>query len=276
MTGWSIQVPAELPDKGLTSFFRGWKWMDDPPSPVTLDFSQTNFVAPWAATLFAAYGVWLREVRGKEVRVWIDETTSAGNFLLRSGLQQVVAGVDDTPISGRNDRILPLRRIRSSSEIPTYASEVMRVLALDDEEVAGAIKYSIVELLRNVVQHSRSRIGGLALATYYPTVGLAEFVVADIGCGVRVSLRDRYPDASTDLTVATGPFTYMASKEPPDATASIIGAFITQISYVIPVGTALLGAHIVGVLMVLLIVLLVQILGFAFSLRMGHAIKNQR
>ncbi len=59
------------------------------------------------------------------------------------------------------------------------------------------MKYSLVELLRNVVQHSRSRIGGVVSAVYFTNTGLVDIVVSDIGCGLKVSLRESYPEINT-------------------------------------------------------------------------------
>jgi hypothetical protein len=199
MTRRIIGVPTSLTDKLLPQFFKGWEWLNDPPDEVVIDFSQVDFTAPWAITLFAAYAVWLREVRGKQVTAWIDESTEAGWFLANSGFRRLIDQADDTRTGVRPGRFMPLTRVSSSDQIPAYADSVMRVLAVDDEEMAGAIQYSIVELLRNVVQHSRSRIGGIAFATYLPTAGMAEFVVADIGCGIQASLHPRYMDIINDF-----------------------------------------------------------------------------
>ena len=95
-------------------------------------------------------------------------------------------------------RIFPLTRITESKQIAPIANSLMSMLSIGDEEVEGAVKYALVELLRNVVQHSRSRIGGLVSAVYFPKSGLVDVVVADIGCGVRVALKEAYPEINTD------------------------------------------------------------------------------
>lgn len=194
-----IGVPPTLIDKGLPLFFKGWDWVNDPGDEVVIDFSRVTFTAPWAISLFATYAVWLREVRGKKVEVWIDETSEAGRFLARLGLRSLLGQEESTTRAVLPGRFAPLTRVATSDAIPAYADSVMRVLAIEDEEMAGAVQYSIVELLRNVVQHSRSRIGGIAFATYLPTAGMAEFVVADVGCGIRASLRERYPELTNDF-----------------------------------------------------------------------------
>jgi hypothetical protein len=191
-----IGVPSDLKDKDLPQFFRGWEWINDPGDEVVIDFSRATFVAPWAIAQFAAYAAWLREVRGKRVEVWIDETSESGRYLSRLGFDAILSDSQATFAGTARSRLV---RISKSDDIPAYASSVMDVMAIDDEEMAGAVKYVVVELLRNVVQHAKSRIGGIAFATYLPTVGLAEFAVADTGRGIRASLGDRYPEVKTDF-----------------------------------------------------------------------------
>jgi hypothetical protein len=97
------------------------------------------------------------------------------------------------------DRTVPLARIQSSKEIPAFAKAVMDILKIEDEELAGAVRYSLIELLRNVVQHAASRIGGVAMAHYYPTTGLVEVCVADMGIGIKNTINEAYPEIDSPL-----------------------------------------------------------------------------
>jgi hypothetical protein len=84
----------------------------------------------------------------------------------------------------------------------------MRLLQIEDPEIEGAVRYSLVELLRNVVQHAHSSIGGVAMAQYYPNTGLVELVVADMGVGIKATLQSNYPEIDDDfkaLKFATQP-----------------------------------------------------------------------
>jgi len=192
-----IPIPSALGDKDLMAFFKGWDWLDDPPSPVTFQVSRGTHIAPWAATLFGAYAIWLQEVRDKEVHLEYDPSTYVGGFLERIGFVQLFEDGESTEPDPAQ-RIFPLKRITSSKEIAPTVNALMDLLAIDDEEVESAVKYSLVELLRNVVQHSRSRIGGLVSAVFFPKTGLVDVVVADIGCGLRASLRDAYGEINLD------------------------------------------------------------------------------
>ncbi len=192
-----IDVPTAMGDKALEPFFKGWKWFDDPYNPVVLHFQRGIHVAPWVATLFGAYGVWLQEVRAKDVALNYATDTYSGKFLQKIGLPQLLgAAADEVKID--ESRIFPITRIAESKQIAPITTAVLNILQIGDEEIEGAIKYSLVELLRNVVQHSRSRIGGFVSAAYFPRSGIVDIVVADIGCGLKSSLRGAYPEISTD------------------------------------------------------------------------------
>ena len=77
-------------------------------------------------------------------------------------------------------------------------SSLVDLLAVEDEEIADAIRYSLIELLRNVVQHAASRIGAVVIGNYFPVAGQVDVVVADFGHGIRVALNERYREISDD------------------------------------------------------------------------------
>lgn len=209
MSHTEIKIPEDLADKNLSNFFQWWRWYLSPrPGPVTFDFRLTNFIAPWAITLFSAYGLWLREIRGRKVRVLINSNTEAGYYLFRTGFAELFGESASAVSILKNDRTTRLTRITRSDEIAGFAADVMRLLQIDDPEMEGAVRYSLIELLRNVVQHAHSPIGGIAMAQYYPNTGLVELVVADMGVGIKATLQPNYPEIDDDfkaLKFATQP-----------------------------------------------------------------------
>jgi len=196
----TIKVPASLPDRDLVKFFEAWRWLRQTTEHVTFDFRAVQYLAPWAVTLFAAYMLWLVEKRGVQIEVARDDATYLGRYLDRTGFIELFDPKPrgDNPraegdVSGR------LTRIQHSRDIPRFAADVMDLLVIGDKNLEGAVKYSLVELLRNVVQHSRSPVGGVALAQFFPSNGLVEVAVADFGIGVATALRPRYGDLDSDL-----------------------------------------------------------------------------
>ena len=194
-----IIVPAQIDDKSLNNFFRGWYWITDPKPPVVIDFRGCDFIAPYGATLFAAYILWLKEIKHRKVNVQSTKKSVAGNFLLQCGFFELIGEDGAAPTEQREDRTVKLTRISSSSDIPAFAKLVMNILQIEDEELAGAVKYSLVELLRNVVQHSGSPNGGVAMAQYYPNTGLVEICVADMGVGIKSTINRAYPEIDLNL-----------------------------------------------------------------------------
>ena len=195
----NLNIPADLGDKQLINFFQGWKWQSNLPSPIEVHFENSNFIAPYAITLFAAYFLWLREVQKKSVKFQAFRNASVGNYLVESGFFELFGETPPPDIQTYPDRMVKLTRIQTSAQIAPFASKVMEVLRIEDEELEGAVKYSLIELLRNVVQHSGSRIGGIAMAQYFPKTGLVNICVADSGLGIKDTLREAYPELETDL-----------------------------------------------------------------------------
>lgn len=194
-----IDVPADLGDKGLLKFFGGWRWRTDLLPPVQINFDTCGFIAPYAVTLFAAYSLWLREVKRCHLSFKASPDTLAGNYLVQCGFLELMGEASIPTAAPRPDRAVNLTRISTSSEIPGFAISVMDILQIEDEELAGAVKYSLIELLRNVVQHSASAGGGVAMAQYYPRTGLVEVCVADMGLGIKTTINEAYPEIDTHL-----------------------------------------------------------------------------
>lgn len=197
-----ILVPATLKDSDLARFFASWRWLASPMGPVVLDLREANFLAPWALALFAGYGLWLKESRKKHVTILLDPRSVAGGFAVDLGLPELLScklSASSHAAEPRADRTVPLTRIRTSADIPQFAARVMQVLEIPDPDMEGAVKYSLVELLRNVVQHARTSVGGLATAQFFPKTGLVELVVVDPGIGIKTALGDRYPEIDADM-----------------------------------------------------------------------------
>lgn len=196
-----VKVPRELSDRHLVRFFKGWNWHAYQFGELVLDLEEAEFIAPWALSLFCHYGLSISEEHDITVRVKIDPETQAGLYAIRAGLFEVFEAERPEAYSDEgSSRIVPLTRIRKSVDIPTFANGVITLLNIGDEELEAAVKYSLVELLRNVVQHSQSASGGLALAQYFPSTGLVELAVVDSGIGVRGALTYGYPTLPTDLS----------------------------------------------------------------------------
>ena len=195
----NIDIPASIDDKHLLNFFSGWRWRTDLQPPVQINFDTCDFIAPYAVTLLAAYSLWMRNIKQCHLSFNASPNTAAGSYLVQSGFLELMGESSLSAAIPRPDRTVRLTRISNSSEIPQFAKSVMDILQIDDEELAGAVKYSLIELLRNVVQHSASVGGGIAMAQYYPKTGLVEVCVADMGLGIKSTINEAYPEIDTNL-----------------------------------------------------------------------------
>ena len=198
-----ISVPESLSDRSLGPFYRGWNWrVDAPPMHVVLDFSRVNFAAPWAAALFGAYGRWLQDVHGREVDLWFDEATDVGRFLTRAGLPTLLQkAASPEPKAASLEpagHIFPLTQIHNSNEISPCVTSLINLLAVEDRAISDAIRYSLIELLRNVVQHAACKIGAVVMGNYFPQAGQVDVVVADLGRGIKAALTERYREINDD------------------------------------------------------------------------------
>ncbi|MEW5930409.1 MAG: DUF4325 domain-containing protein [Gemmatimonadota bacterium] len=197
---YTVKVPRELTDKGLLSFFRRWRWREDPAEEVVIDWSECEFLAPWALVLFTAYAMWLWEEHDTDVRIRLDPSSRTGRYAIQAGLYELLEAPRPAGTAGLiHPNTAPLTEIRTARDVTSFANRVIELLQIGDSELEGAVKYSIVELLRNVVQHSRSPSGGLAMAQYFPNTGLVEVAIADSGVGVLTTLRRKYPELGTHL-----------------------------------------------------------------------------
>src|SRR5437762_12070195 len=84
-----IAVPSTLSDREILNFFKGWRWLEQPRGVTTLDFRLTEFLSPWAITLFSLYGLWLREKKNRRVRLRVDPRSIAGHYAARVGMLEL-------------------------------------------------------------------------------------------------------------------------------------------------------------------------------------------
>lgn len=71
--------------------------------------------------------------------------------------------------------------------VEKYSRELAYVLSRDDEILAEYLTYSFRELIRNIIEHSRSQTVWFA-AQYWPAKNLVEVAILDEGIGIRKGL----------------------------------------------------------------------------------------
>ena len=112
--------------------------------------------------------------------------SAAGRFAKAIGASDLVRGVAPA-VRGEAGRTAKLRRVTAFAEIEAAASEVSALLVRseEDRDTRLTMKYVIVELLRNVIQHSNDRLGAVVAAQRMDMDGQSlQVAVADTGVGI--------------------------------------------------------------------------------------------
>lgn len=137
-------------------------------------------------------------------------------FATAVGFDDVLEGRPG-PIRGEPGRTVRLSEVREEEDVNRVAFEVARLLADEDPRRQSArltLEYVIIELLRNVIQHSGDELGGVVGAQlndrgFHQQKPVFQVAVADAGQGIPRTLRRQYPEIEDDwvaLERAMGPF----------------------------------------------------------------------
>lgn len=120
---------------------------------------------------------------------------AAGRFAHAIGVSDLVEGVAPTA-PGEAGRTAKLRRVTAFAEIEATASEVSELLVRreEDRDTRLTMKYVIVELLRNVIQHSNDSLGGVLAAQRMDNRApqSLQVAVADTGVGIFDAMIDNH------------------------------------------------------------------------------------
>ena len=124
------------------------------------------------------------------------DESAAGRFARAIGASDLVRGVAPTS-RGEPGRTAKLRRLTAFGEIESAAGEVSALLVQDDNDrdTRLTMKYVIVELLRNVIQHSVDRLGGVVAAQRmdHQARRSLQVAVADAGVGIFEAMHEKHP-----------------------------------------------------------------------------------
>lgn len=179
-----------------------WQWkLTKGRDRVVLDFSRVNFMEPWALSMFAAYGLSLKQ-QGVPIELHTDPANPSNVWIEEMGLRELL----ETGVSAgtglrwsSSHQNTGLQRIQDYADLRSFLDSADRLALAHCEEAQQALRYAMSELARNVLQHAQSPIGGVAMAQYFPTSGRLQVAICDLGCGVRTALVQRYPELRTDM-----------------------------------------------------------------------------
>ncbi len=162
----------------------------------SFSFQAVDVAEVWALVALATLA---RQERDESLRLEMHPENAASRFAFALGLEDVAKGTP--PITpGEAGRTVKLTRVRRAEEIERDAEKISRLLfpASSQEQTRLTVRYVVVELLRNVLQHSRDPLGAVIGGQYndrgrhtgHPTIQVA---VGDAGIGIQASLLPRHP-----------------------------------------------------------------------------------
>lgn len=136
----------------------------------------------------------------KPSQLTIDEVTArSGHYLDRMGLFKILGQKSPFAIVRHEPagRFVPLTQIKTQEEQSNFIAEMIPLLHLKPDQ-ADAIKYTVGELIRNVLEHALAPDGAFVAAQYYAKNNIVRLGICDTGIGIRQSIRQSWP-AKTDL-----------------------------------------------------------------------------
>jgi hypothetical protein len=177
-----------------------WKW----PSPqwaqeVVLDLTKIDFLEPWALALFTNYMLGVQKEEHKPVSVTADPRIPSNKYILDMGLVEVIASGESTSKWDADAHNTGLHVIRNHDDVTRFYRSAVRLGKGPGAETMDAVMYAMAELGRNVVQHARATIGGVAIAQHFPKSHRIQVAICDMGQGILSSLKSNYPELRNDL-----------------------------------------------------------------------------
>jgi hypothetical protein len=175
-------------------------WLADGRRRGTLSLADVDFAHAFAVAAVAA----LARRDGPE-RIALDVAASkAGRFAHAIGIDELVAGAVEREPTER-ERTVSLTRVKGRGPKEAISEKIVRLLLPDDQanfEPRSLFKYVLVELLRNVGQHSNDPAGGVVAAQInaigpYKENPALQIVVVDNGIGIFEALRHMRPSIQT-------------------------------------------------------------------------------
>ncbi len=168
----------------------------DPTDPDRLDITANKkwiSIHPVVLAMVAALGLTI-----KPAHIFMETfEAKSKHYLERMGLFKMLGIASDMAITEHEaaGRFVPLVRITNAEELTRAITDVVPLLHLTPEQ-AGPIKYVLSELVRNVLEHARSRYGAIMCAQWYKKSNTIRIGIADTGVGIKQTINASYAAGS--------------------------------------------------------------------------------
>lgn len=185
----NLYIPNSIALRNFDSIFKNNNF-DFSDGKVNITF-HPNYVAmhPIGLAFYAALGD-----QFSLQKIVTDATINYGiksiPYLQRMGLFKAL-GYDDPIETKKHEetgRFIPLRRVSNSDELSTLMKDIDPLLHTD-RETSRTVKHVFSELLRNVIEHSKSQFGGHVCATYNRKKKKISIGISDAGQGILLGMR---------------------------------------------------------------------------------------
>lgn len=168
----------------------------------TLDLSMCQFMGPSATTLIASL---VLEARLQRRPVKVIPPVGPHKllaFLNYNGFDALLGNGGPPDCSSPLCETVPIMNLRGGQR--GEAEDILKLVRRHThvtEENAEYLRIGFNEMVQNVVDHSKSKIGCVASAKFNSFKGTVTIAVIDRGLGVLKTLQTRYPDLNTSRRV---------------------------------------------------------------------------
>ena len=173
------------------------QWFD-PTEPDKLEITFNDkwiSIHPLVLSMTAALGMSVREAGG---RIQCHQTTARSMpYLVRMKLFDYLGVASELTLQEHESagRFIPLTNIKDGVSLTTFIEELVPLLHTNPNQ-ADSIKYTISELVRNVLEHAQATQGAIVCAQYFKKSNRISIGVADTGVGVKKTISVSYPVTS--------------------------------------------------------------------------------
>jgi len=158
------------------------------PNKLEITFNEKwSSVHPLVLSMTAALGLAIKEKNGQ---INCHGTTAKSiNYPCRMKLFEYLGVNPNIELEEHepSGRFIPLTKITNGSEQTKFIEDLVPLLHTSASQ-ADSIKYTISELVRNVLEHAESPMGAMVCAQYFKKSNRISIGVADTGIGIKESL----------------------------------------------------------------------------------------
>lgn len=173
--------------------------------PVEIDLTKCHTANYQALSLLAIYG-WKLKSQGCRVTFLENSKTTGASEMWRSmgarGLFAVLFN-DGQQFKGHNFK--PLFAVRDSKDFGTVITSAESYTKGFNVEYEGTLRYVLSELLYNTMEHGKCysgtgsvRIPSLVQFTWYKQRNEIQFIIADLGIGIKRHVEQAFPPLDSD------------------------------------------------------------------------------